>query len=283
MTLTAAKSRAAAIDSQARPALEVRNLEVSYHRVFPVLQGVSLCVPAGSIVALLGPNGAGKTTTLRAISGLLQVHDGEIRKGRVLLHGEEATRVPAAHMVQRGLSQVLEGRQVFPGLTVEENLYAGAHTRRQSRQELADSLARIFERFPRLADRRDQAAGYLSGGEQQMLAIGRAWMAEPKVLLLDEPSLGLAPQLVSEVRDVIVGIQREGTTVLLVEQNAAMALSIAQHGYVMEQGKIVLDGPVARLLANDDIREFYLGLRGDDAGARYREVKHYRRRKRWLS
>lgn len=262
-------------------ALEVRNLEVFYQRLSQVLRGVSLQLPSQSIVALLGPNGAGKTTTLRAISGLLEVHDGDIRKGEIWLAGEEVSGAPSSTMVKRGLAQVLEGRQVFPDMSVEENLRTGAHTRRR-KGDVAGDLDRIYTRFPVLAQRRSGLAGYLSGGEQQMLAIGRALMASPTVLLLDEPSLGLAPKLVEEIGQVIRDINADGTSVLLVEQNAMMALSIADHGYVMENGRIVMDAPAEKLLRDDDIREFYLGVHG---GSRvdYRAVKHYRRKKRWLS
>jgi len=261
-------------------ALEVRNLEVFYERLSQVLRGVSLTVPDRSIVALLGPNGAGKTTALRAISGLLEIHDGDVRKGHVLLRGDDVTGAAAAAMVRRGLAQVLEGRQVFPDLSVDENLRTGAHTRRDGGG--AAALDAVYTRFPVLAERRRQLAGYLSGGEQQMLAIGRALMANPSVLLLDEPSLGLAPRLVEQIGEVVRAINADGTAVLLVEQNATMALSIADHGYVMENGRIVMDGPAAKLLRDDDIREFYLGVHG---GTRvdYRAIKHYRRKKRWLS
>jgi branched-chain amino acid transport system ATP-binding protein len=264
-------------------ALEVRNLEVVYHRRAPVLRGVSLVVPKHAIVALLGPNGSGKTTTLRAISGLLDVHDGEIRKGTVHLRGRDVTAAPAPALVRQGMAQVLEGRQVFAALTVEENLRAGAHSRRRDHRGVRADLDDVFARFPLLARRRNQPAGFLSGGEQQMLAIGRALMARPRLLLLDEPSLGLAPPLVEQLCEVIVAINRDGTTVLLVEQNALMALSIAQHGYVLEAGRVVMDAPAARLLRDEDIREFYLGLRSGSATTEYRTVKHYRRRKRWLS
>jgi len=266
---------------RAAHAVEVRNLEVFYHRLSQVLRGVSLTVPAGGIVALLGPNGAGKTTTLRAISGLLDLHDGELRKGRVFLNGADVTGAPSAVMVRSGLAQVLEGRQVFPNLDVEENLRTGAYTRRGG-AAISEDLERVFERFPLLAKRRKQAAGYLSGGEQQMLAIGRALMAAPRVLLLDEPSLGLAPRLVEEIGAVISAINADGTAVLLVEQNAAMALGIAQHGYVLETGRVVMDAPAEKLLRDEDIREFYLGVHGS-ARTDYRDVKHYRRKKRWLS
>ncbi|TYB68918.1 ABC transporter ATP-binding protein [Nonomuraea sp. PA05] len=252
--------------------LEVRNLEVVYDDVMLVLRGVSIRVPPGSIVALLGANGAGKTTLLRALSGLLDVHDGEITKGEVTLEGEPIHHLRPAQIVRRGVSQVMEGRRILSELTVEENLRVGGHTAARSH------LDRVYALFPLLRERRRSVSGYLSGGEQQMLAVGRALMAGPKYLLLDEPSLGLAPSLVGQVRDLIVEINRQGTTVLLVEQNATMALSIASHGYVMETGKIVMDKPSGELLADEDIREFYLG-----AVRSFREIKHYKRRKRWLS
>ena len=260
--------------------LSVRNLEVVYDDVILVLRGVSLEVPEGTIVALLGANGAGKTTLLRALTGLLDVHEGEITKGAVTLDGVPVHHLPAPQVVRRGISQVMEGRRVFAELTVEENLRVGAHANPRRR---AANLDRVYQLFPALGGRRRQAAGYLSGGEQQMLAMGRALMSEPRYLLLDEPSLGLAPLLVHQIRDLIVEINRQGTTVLLVEQNAAMALSIADHGYVMETGKIVMDRPARQLMADEDVREFYLGLRGDGAGTSFRDVKHYKRRKRWLS
>ncbi|MEV4009329.1 ABC transporter ATP-binding protein [Nonomuraea angiospora] len=252
--------------------LEVRNLEVVYDDVMLVLRGVSLSVPPGAIVALLGANGAGKTTLLRAVSGLLGVHDGEITKGSVTLEGEPIHHLRPAQIVRRGVSQVMEGRRILAELTVEENLKVGGHTAAESH------LDRVYGLFPLLRERRRSVSGYLSGGEQQMLAVGRALMAGPKYLLLDEPSLGLAPSLVAQVRDLIVEINRQGTTVLLVEQNATMALSIASHGYVMETGKVVMDKPSGELLADEDIKEFYLG-----AVRSFREVKHYKRRKRWLS
>ncbi|MET9242146.1 ABC transporter ATP-binding protein [Nonomuraea sp. NPDC003709] len=252
--------------------LEVRNLEVVYDDVMLVLRGVSLSVPPGAIVALLGANGAGKTTLLRAVSGLLDVHDGEITKGSVTLEGEPIHHLRPAQIVRRGVSQVMEGRRILAELTVEENLKVGGHTAAESH------LDRVYGLFPLLRERRRSVSGYLSGGEQQMLAVGRALMAGPKYLLLDEPSLGLAPSLVAQVRDLIVEINRQGTTVLLVEQNATMALSIASHGYVMETGKVVMDKPSGELLADEDIKEFYLG-----AVRSFREVKHYKRRKRWLS
>ena len=260
--------------------LAVENLEVVYEDVVLVLKGVSMQVPEGQIVALLGANGAGKTTVLRAITGLLDIHRGRISKGSVTVDGQPLTHLDAPAVVAAGVGQVMEGRRVFAEFTVEENLRIGGHT--VSRSQVGAGMDRVFSLFPILADRRKQVAGYLSGGEQQMLAIGRALMSEPRYLLLDEPSLGLAPLVVQQIRDLVVEINAAGTGVLLVEQNAAMALSIARHGYVMETGRIVMDKPAAQLQEDEDIREFYLGLRGDDA-ASYRDVKHYRRRKRWLS
>ena len=263
----------------APPALEVNNVEVIYDEVILVLRGLSLVVPEGSIVALLGSNGAGKSTTLKAITSLLPTEHGEVTEGSIRFRGQELTHVDAAEIVRRGLSLVMEGRHVFEHLTVRENLVAGAYTRRgfdPYRQEI------VYEYFPALRQRSAMQAGYLSGGEQQMLAIGRALMAEPALLMLDEPSLGLAPKLVAEIFDIIKRLNDElGTTVLLVEQNARRALQIAEHGFIMERGRIVLDGPAAELADNPDVREFYLGL--SETGRRsYREVKHYRRRKRWL-
>ncbi|MFG1794804.1 ABC transporter ATP-binding protein [Nocardia sp. NPDC049149] len=258
--------------------LEVRNLEVVYEDVVLVCRGVSLRIPRDGIVALLGANGAGKTSTLRAITGLLDVHRGKITAGSVSVDGKDLTHADPAAVVTAGISQVMEGRRVFVEFSVEENLRVGAHTARRS--SIQANLDRIYGMFPILADRKNQKAGYLSGGEQQMLAIGRALMAEPKYLLLDEPSLGLAPLVVASIRDLIADINRAGTGVLLVEQNAAMALSVATHGYVLENGKVVLDGPADELRDNADIQEFYLGL-GAEGSASYRDLKHYKRRKRW--
>ena len=260
--------------------LTVENLEVVYEDVIQVLKGVSIQVPDGSIVALLGPNGAGKTTVLRAITGLLDVHRGRITKGRVSLDGAAIESMAAPHIVKAGIGQVMEGRRIFREFTVEENLKAGGHT--AARADIAEGLDRAYAMFPVLAERRKQTAGYLSGGEQQMLASGRALMSKPRYLLLDEPSLGVAPKIVQQLRDLIVQINEDGTSVLLVEQNATMALSIATHGYVLETGRVVMDKPADELRADDDIREFYLGLRGDERGS-LRDVKQYRRRKRWLS
>ena len=262
--------------------LRVENLEVVYSDVVLVLRGVSLEVPDGKIVALLGANGAGKTTTLRAITGLLEIHEGEITKGSIHFDGDEITHLDPAVRVKKGISQVMEGRRVFAEMTVDENLKAGAYVNSGS-DAVEAAYERVMDLFPRLKERRKAVAGYLSGGEQQMLAIGRALMQQPKLLILDEPSLGLAPLLVQQVRDVIVEINEQGTSVLLIEQNANMALSIAHHGYIMETGKMVMDGPAEKLLRDEDVQEFYLGLRGEGERKSFRDVKHYKRRKRWLS
>ena len=260
--------------------LAVENLEVVYDDVLLVLKGVSLTVPDGAIVALLGANGAGKTTTLRAVTGLLGLHRGEITKGRVELDGRRIDQLDAPAIVRAGIGQVMEGRRVLAELSVEENLRVGGYAKPK---QLAEGLDRVYGLFPLLRERRRQVAGYLSGGEQQMLAIGRALMTSPRYLLLDEPSLGLAPLVVAQIRDLILEINRQGTAVLLVEQNASMALSIAGHGYVMEVGKLVLDKPAAVLAQDEDVREFYLGLHSGGHARSFRDVKHYRRRKRWLS
>ncbi|MEE8456561.1 MAG: ABC transporter ATP-binding protein [Acidimicrobiia bacterium] len=263
--------------------LEVANLEVVYNDVVLVLRGLSLEVREGQIVALLGANGAGKTTTLRAITGLLDVHDGDVTKGSVTHNGEEIHDKDASRIVKGGIAQVMEGRRVFAEMTVDDNLRTGATTNRDS-ANVKESYARVMEMFPLLADRRKDTAGYLSGGEQQMLAIGRAMMANPSLLILDEPSLGLAPMLVTLIRDIIVDITKSGTSVLLIEQNANMALSIADYGYIMETGKVVMDGDPHKLLSDEDVREFYLGLHAEGGKRKsFRDVKHYKRRKRWLS
>ncbi len=266
--------------SAARSAvLSVHNLEVVYSDVILVLRGVSLEVSGGQIVALLGANGAGKTTLIRAITGLLPVHRGRITKGAIELDGEEVRHRSAAAIVRSGVAQVMEGRRIFAELTVDENLRAGSLVRKD-RVGLRDSYRQVMELFPVLAARRGSVAGYLSGGEQQMLAIGQALMTSPRLLLLDEPTLGLAPLFVEQLRDIIVEINRAGTAVLLVEQNASMALSIAHHGYVLETGKVVKEGSAAELLDDADIREFYLG-RAEAGRKSFREVKSYRRKKRW--
>jgi branched-chain amino acid transport system ATP-binding protein len=257
----------------------VADLEVVYNDVILVLRGVSLSVPAGSIVALLGANGAGKTTLLRAVTGLLDIHRGKVTKGSVTLLDHDITKADASAIVRAGLAQVMEGRRIFAELTVDENLRTGAFTR-SDKSAVRDAYEHVMDLFPVLKGRHRDTAGYLSGGEQQMLAIGRALMAAPKVLLLDEPSLGLAPKVVELIREIIVKVNEEGTSVLLVEQNATMALSIADTGYVLEHGRVVRDGQGAELLADEDIREFYLGI--GDAGRRsFRDVKTYRRKKRW--
>ena len=263
--------------------LEVANLEVVYNEVILVLRGLSIEVPDGQIVALLGANGAGKTTTTRAITGLLDVHEGKITKGTVTLAGERIDDLEPSQIVRSGITQVMEGRRVFAELTVDENLVTGGITN-TDRTSITEAHDRVMTMFPVLADRRTAIAGYLSGGEQQMLAIGRALMSNPKLLILDEPSLGLAPKLVAQIRDTIVEINGSGTSVLLIEQNANMALSIADYGYIMETGKIVMDGEAAKLLKDEDVQEFYLGLHGDGGDRKsFREVKHYKRRKPWLS
>jgi branched-chain amino acid transport system ATP-binding protein len=260
--------------------LALKNVEVVYSDVILVLRGISLQVPDGKIVALLGANGAGKTTSLRAISGLLDVHNGDVTKGQILLDERPIHALAPHKIVSAGISQVLEGRRILGELTVEENLRLGAHT---AGKHIAESLDRVYGLFPALKERPKFTAGYLSGGQQQMLAIGRALMSRPRFLLLDEPSLGLAPLLVQQIRDIIVEINRQGTGVLLVEQNAMMALSIADHGYILETGKVVMDKAAQTLLDDDDVREFYLGLHGEDDVASFAQVKHYRRKKRWLS
>jgi branched-chain amino acid transport system ATP-binding protein len=260
--------------------LAVENLEVVYDDVLLVLRGISLSVPDGAIVALLGANGAGKTTTLRAVTGLLPLHRGGITKGRVTLDGRRIDDLDAPQVVRAGIGQVMEGRRIFAELSVEENLRIGGFARPAA---LAEGLDRAYGLFPLLRERRGQVAGYLSGGEQQMLAIGRALMSGPRYLLLDEPSLGLAPLVVGQIRDLLLEINRQGTAILLVEQNASMALSIAAHGYVMEVGKLVLDKPASVLSQDEDVREFYLGLHKEGRMRSFRDVKHYKRRKRWLS
>ena len=262
--------------------LTLNNVEVVYDRSILVLRGVSFEVPQGQIVALLGSNGAGKSTTLKTISGILRPERGEVTAGNVTLDGTRIDHREPGDIVKRGIAQVMEGRRTFGLLTTEENLIAGAHTRRD-RAKIAQDIELVYAYFPRLAERRGIKAGYLSGGEQQMLAIGRGLMSRPKVMLLDEPSLGLAPMLVEEIFEIVERLNKdEEVTVLLVEQNAAMALSIAHYGYIMENGRIVLDGAAESLRNNADIKEFYLGLSEGGGRKSFRDVKHYRRRKRWL-
>jgi branched-chain amino acid transport system ATP-binding protein len=256
----------------------VANLEVVYNDVVLVLRGLSVAVPPGKIVAVLGANGAGKTTLLRAITGLLPVHRGKITKGGITLGGSDITHADPARRVRAGLAQVMEGRRIFAELTVDENLRTGAYTNRAG---MAESRDRVMDLFPVLKQRHRQIAGYLSGGEQQMLAMGRALMSSPRLLLLDEPSLGLAPLVVEQIRKLIVDINTQGTSVLLVEQNATMALAIADHGLVMEQGRVVQSGSGDELMADTNIREFYLGMNPSAERRSFRDVKTYHRRKSW--
>jgi len=263
--------------------LNVNNIEVIYDEVILVLKGMSLEVPEGQIVALLGSNGAGKSTTLKSISGLLKAENGKVTDGEIRFQGKPIHKLDAEDIVRQGIFQVMEGRRVFEHLNVEENLVAGAYTRKD-RRNVSKDIGLVYEYFPRLKERRGQTAGYLSGGEQQMLAIGRALMAKPKLVMLDEPSLGLAPLLVKEIFEIIRRINEEqGATILLVEQNARLALKVADYAYIMENGRIVLDGTPDDLQANADVREFYLGLTEVGQRKSYRDVKHYKRRKRWLS
>jgi branched-chain amino acid transport system ATP-binding protein len=267
----------------AKPLLEVNGIEVIYNHVILVLKGVSLAVPEGGIVALLGANGAGKTTTLKAISNLLHAERGEVTKGAVEFRGERVDRLNPSELVKRGVIQVMEGRHCFGHLTIEENLLTGAYTRNASRSEIRVDLERVYEFFPRLKQRRTSLAGYTSGGEQQMTAIGRALLARPRMILLDEPSMGLAPQIVEEIFEIVQGLNKsEGVSFLLAEQNTMVALRFADFGYILENGRVVLEGQAATLADNEDVKEFYLGI--STAGRRsFRETKHYRRRKRWLA
>ena len=261
--------------------LEVKNLEVVYQDVILVLRGVSLQIPKGKIVSLLGSNGSGKTTVIRSITGLLDVQNGDITKGNVIVDGEDITNFKPSKIVEKGIAQVLEGRRIFSELTVVENLRLGGHT---NSKEINKNIEKIFELFPILKKRSRGEAGYLSGGEQQMLAIGRALMSEPTYLLLDEPSLGLAPKLVDQIAELITQINSQGVTVLLVEQNANMALNISHPGYIMETGNIVMDNSSKKLLDDQDVREFYLGLNAEGTKRKsFKDVKHYKRKKRWLS
>jgi len=263
--------------------LSVNNVEVIYDHVILVLKGVSLEVPRGKIVALLGANGAGKTTTLKAISNLLRAERGDVTKGSIEFDGERVDRLTPAELVRRGVCQVMEGRHCFQHLTVEENLLTGAFSRKVSRVELKNDLEKVYTYFPRLKDRRSSQSGYTSGGEQQMTAVGRALMAQPKMILLDEPSMGLAPQIVEEIFEIVKSLnQKEGVSFLLAEQNTMVALRYADYGYILENGRVVMDGVASDLATNEDVKEFYLGL---STGGRksFRDSKHYRRRKRWLA
>ena len=263
--------------------LEVNNIEVIYNHVILVLKGVSLKVPKGGITALLGGNGAGKTTTLKSISGLLASERGEVTKGQILYKGQRTAELDPADLVRMGVVQVMEGRHCFEHLTVEENLLTGAYTRSISKGDLNADLERVYTYFPRLKERRKSQAGYTSGGEQQMCAIGRALMSKPETILLDEPSMGLAPQLVEQIFEIVKSVnEQEGVTFLLAEQNTNVALRFAHYGYILESGRVVMDGPAADLRENPDVKEFYLGM-SEEGRKSFRDVLSYRRRKRWLS
>jgi len=263
--------------------LEVNNIEVIYNHVILVLKGVSLNVPKGGITALLGGNGAGKTTTLKAISGLLASERGEVTKGSIKYRGDPIQDRDPAETVKSGVVQVMEGRHCFEHLTVEENLLTGAYTRSDGKGAIAADLEMVYEYFPRLRERRKSQAGYTSGGEQQMCAMGRALMSRPETILLDEPSMGLAPQLVEQIFEIVKSVnEKEGVTFLLAEQNTNVALRYAHYGYILESGRVVMDGPAADLRENQDVKEFYLGM-SDEGRKSFRDVRSYRRRKRWLS
>jgi len=270
-------------DAKVETLLEVNNIEVIYNHVILVLKGVSLSVPKGGITALLGGNGAGKTTTLKAISNLLHSERGEVTKGTIAYRGEAVANSSPSDLVKRGVIQVMEGRHCFEHLTIEENLMTGAYTRRDGGAKVADDLEMVYNYFPRLRERRKSQAGYTSGGEQQMCAIGRALMSRPETILLDEPSMGLAPQLVEEIFTIVKNLnENEGVSFLLAEQNTNAALRFAHHGYILESGRVVMEGPADELRENPDVKEFYLGV-ADDGRKSFRDVRSYRRRKRWLS
>ncbi len=263
--------------------LEINNIEVIYNHVILVLKGVSLSVPKGGIIALLGGNGAGKTTTLKAVSNLLHSERGEVTKGTILYRGQPVAELDPAELVRKGVVQVMEGRRCFEHLTVEENLMSGAYTRTDGRAAVKADLEMVYSYFPRLKDRRRSQAGYTSGGEQQMCSIGRALMSRPETVLLDEPSMGLAPQLVEEIFEIVKGLnENEGVSFLLAEQNTNVALRYAHYGYILETGRVVMDGPAAELRENPDVKEFYLGM-SEQGRTSFRDVRSYRRRKRWLS
>ena len=264
------------------PILSVNNIEVIYDRVILVLKGVSLTVPAGGITAILGANGAGKTTTLKAISNLLRAERGEVTKGTIVFEDAEVQSLSPDNLVRRGCIQVMEGRHCFGHLSVEDNLMTGAYTRRDGKAAITRDLELVYDYFPRLKVRRSSQAGYTSGGEQQMTAIGRALMSKPKMILLDEPSMGLAPQLVEEIFEIVSKLNEEqGVSFLLAEQNTNVALRYAKYGYILESGRVVLDGEASALRENEDVKEFYLGVAGEGRKS-FKDVKHYKRRKRWL-
>ena len=270
-------------EAQEETLLDVNNIEVIYNHVILVLKGVSLQVPKGGITALLGGNGAGKTTTLKAISNLLHSERGEVTKGSILYRGSPVADLNPSLLVKQGVIQVMEGRHCFEHLTVEENLLTGSFTRNASRSEINDDLELVYSYFPRLKERRKSQAGYTSGGERQMCAIGRALMSRPETILLDEPSMGLAPQLVEEIFGIVKDLnEKEGVSFLLAEQNTNIALRFAHYGYILENGRVVMDGPAQQLRENPDVKEFYLGM-SDEGRKSFRDVRSYRRRKRWLS
>ena len=274
---------AAALAPAVAPYLSVNNIEVIYDHVILVLKGVSLEVPQGAVVALLGANGAGKSTTLKSISNLLRAERGEVTKGTIEFKGQRVDTLTVNELVRKGVCQVMEGRHCFQHLTVEENLLTGAFTRKVSRAELAVALEKVYHYFPRLKIRRTSQSGYTSGGEQQMTAVGRALMAAPTMILLDEPSMGLAPQIVEEIFEIVRDLNtKEGVSFLLAEQNTTVALRYASYGYILENGRVVMDGHAKDLAANEDVKEFYLGISSGNRKS-FRDVKHYRRRKRWLS
>ncbi len=276
-------NQAAAVEGEPRILLGVNNIEVIYDHVILVLKGVSLEVPEGGIVALLGANGAGKTTTLKAVSNLLRAERGEVTKGTIVFEDQQVDKLTPNDLVKRGVIQVMEGRHCFEHLTVEENLLTGAYTRRDGRTAVLQDLEMVYGYFPRLKERRTSQAGYTSGGEQQMTAIGRALMSRPRMILLDEPSMGLAPQLVEEIFEIVKLLnEQQGVSILLAEQNTNIALRYAKYGYILENGRVVLDGTAEALRDNEDVKEFYLGLSSSGRKS-YRDVKHYKRRKRWLA
>lgn len=274
---------APAVSAAPEKFLAVNNIEVVYSHVILVLKGVSLSVPKGGIVALLGANGAGKTTTLKAISNLLHAERGEVTKGSIVFDGEEVHSRSPNELVTRGCIQVMEGRRCFAHLTIEENLLTGAFTRRDGKAAVSRDLDLVYSYFPRLKDRRESTAGYTSGGEQQMCALGRALMSRPRMILLDEPSMGLAPQIVEEIFGIVKNLnEKEGVSFLLAEQNTNMALRYASYGYILENGRVVMDGEAKALRENEDVKEFYLGV-SEGKRKSFRDVKHYKRRKRWLA
>ena len=269
--------------SSADIVLDVNGIEVIYNHVILVLKGVSLQVPEGRIVALMGGNGAGKTTTLRAVSNLLESERGAVTKGSIALRGERIEGLSTSEMVNRGVIQVMEGRHCFAHLSIEDNLMTGAYTRRDGKAAIAATLEKVYTYFPRLKERRESMAGYTSGGEQQMCAVGRALMSRPKMILLDEPSMGLAPQIVEEIFEIVKSLnEKEGVSFLLAEQNTNMALKYARYGYILENGRVVMDGEAKALRENEDVKEFYLGV-AEGKRKSFRDVKHYKRRKRWLA